>query len=121
MGETLESWPQPVNGVLKSLPSRFAPSGRKPLHISATMDLGQRRSKRSSLKNRRVCKLAQPLQSRTSKNHYDLTLNVERQVSRESGTRTKASSLGNRWDAFFVIENFRAGRAADADWHGERA
>jgi len=74
-----------------------------------------------ALENGRNRKLAQPLQSRTSKNHYDLTLNVERQVSRLSGTRTKASSLGNRWDAFFVVEKFRAGRAADVAWHGERA
>ncbi|CEG52441.1 hypothetical protein PXNS11_250054 [Stutzerimonas xanthomarina] len=62
--------------------------------------------------------MAQPLQSRTSKNHYDLTLNVERQVSRESGTRTKASSLGNRWDAFFVVEKFRAGRTAAGTENG---
>ncbi|WOF78894.1 hypothetical protein P5704_023370 [Pseudomonas sp. FeN3W] len=85
------------------------------------IDQGRSTASAQALENRRNRKLAQPLQSRISKNHYDLALNVERQVSRQSGTRTKASSLGNRWDAFFVVEKIRAGRATDVERHGERA
>jgi len=122
MDETLETQPPPVNGLLRINNRRNSHHHGASRCISVQRSTSEPRAgKLQPIEKWRIGKLAQPLQCEISKNHYDLTLNVERQVSRESGTRTKASSLGNRWDAFFVVEKFRAGRTAAVDWHGERA